>query len=177
MLALNLAKIRTPHEHFEYVYQPKQLGPDIAETDAYKIVAPVELAFDVFKDKDKFRLAGSAKTTLEMPCSRCLEAFTQPVDAEFDLRYHPFAQNSGEGEREVEEDDLTTAFYQDDVIDLGQLMQEQFYLALPMKPLCTEGCRGLCPTCGTNLNRGTCTCSTRWEDPRFAALKALKRDS
>ena len=63
----------------------------------------------------------------------------------FDLRYQPHAQNTGEGEREVEEDDLTTAFYENDEIDLGQLMREQFYLALPMKPLCREDCRGAVP--------------------------------
>ena len=54
-------------------------------------------------------------------------------------------ENTGEGEREIEEDDLTTAFYENDEIDLGQLMREQFYLALPMKPLCRDDCQGLCP--------------------------------
>ena len=66
--------------------------------------------------------------------------------------------NTGEGEREIQEDDLTTAFYQNDEIDLGQMMLEQFYLTLPMKPLCAADCRGLCPVCGINRNRGTCLC-------------------
>ena len=110
-------------------------------------------------------------------CSRCLEPFTLPVDASFDLRYHPHALNTGEGEREVEEDDLTTAFYENETIDLGLLMAEQFYLALPMKPLCSVECKGLCPECGANLNRATCTCTRGWEDPRFAVLKRLKGES
>ena len=76
-----------------------------------------------------------------------------PVDATFDLRYQPRTTDTGEGEREIEEDDLTTAFYDDDNIDLGELMREQFYLALPMKPLCRDDCHGLCAQCGTNLNR------------------------
>jgi uncharacterized protein len=173
MLALNLGKIRTAHEHFEQVYQPEALG---SENDAYRIVEPVSLAFDIYKDKDQFRLAGRVRTRLELPCSRCLEAFSWPVDAEFDLRYQPHSQNTGEGEREVEEDDLSTAFYDNDEIDLGQLMQEQFYLSLPMKPLCSEACRGLCPTCGVNLNRGTCDCNQRWEDPRFEALRSLQAE-
>ena len=54
----------------------------------------------------------------------------------FDLRYQPHALNPGDDEREIEEDDLSTAFYEDEEIDLGQLMREQFYLSLPMKPLC-----------------------------------------
>ena len=43
-----------------------------------------------------------------------------------------------------------------------------------VKPLCRDDCRGLCPQCGTNLNTGTCDCSPVWEDPRLAALKAIK---
>jgi uncharacterized protein len=174
MLALNLNRIRTAQEHFEQVYQPEALG---AETDAYRIAEPVRLAFDIYKDKDQFRLVGTIRTRLELPCSRCLEAFSWPIDAEFDLRYQPHSQNSGEGEREVEEDDLTAAFYENDEIDLGQLMQEQVYLSLPMKPLCSDACKGLCPTCGTNLNRETCDCRTEWEDPRLAALKSLRKES
>ncbi|MGE3955301.1 MAG: DUF177 domain-containing protein [Vicinamibacterales bacterium] len=174
MLSLNLAKIRTAEEHFEREYQPGALG---GGTDAYTIVAPVSLAFDIHKDKDKFHLVGRVKTTLEMPCSRCLEPFTIAVDAPFDLRYQPHTEHHGGGEREVEADDIDTAFYENDEIDLGQLMQEQFYLALPMKPLCKDDCKGLCPNCGTNLNKATCDCNTQWEDPRLAALRALKKDS
>jgi len=54
-------------------------------------------------------------------------------------------------------------------------MHEQFVLSLPMKPLCSEGCKGLCPVCGTNLNRNTCDCKPVWEDPRFAALRELRK--
>ena len=53
-------------------------------------------------------------------------------------------------------------------------MREQFYLALPMKPLCRESCRGLCPECGTNLNTGTCSCVREWTDPRLDGLRALR---
>jgi uncharacterized protein len=174
MLVLNLNNIRTAHERFEQVYQPAELGP---ANEDFRVAAPVSLAFDIYKDKDQFRLVGSVQTTLEMTCSRCLEPFLQPVAADFDLRYQPHSHNVGEGEREVEEDDLTTAFYQNEEIDLGQLMHEQFYLALPMKPLCGDACKGLCPNCGTNLNRSTCDCHPQWEDPRLAALKTLKKDS
>jgi uncharacterized protein len=173
MLSLNLTNIRAQHERFERVYRPDEVPAD----DAFRVVAPVELAFDIFKDNAQFRLVGSVSTTLELPCSRCLEPFALPVASSFDLRYQPHTENTGEGEREVEEDDLTTAFYENDTIDLGHLMREQFFLALPMKPLCREDCQGLCPDCGTNLNRGTCSCERAWEDPRFAALKELRKEN
>jgi DUF177 domain-containing protein len=174
MIALNLNTIKAAREHVEQVYP---LGTVASGHDDFKLVRPIQLAFDIYKDKDQYRLVGRVQTSLELLCGRCLEPFTLPVDAEFDLRYQPHSQNTGEGEREVEEDDLTTAFYENEEIDLAQLMHEQFYLALPMKPLCTDDCSGLCSNCGTNLNRGACDCHPRWEDPRLAALKALKRES
>jgi uncharacterized metal-binding protein YceD (DUF177 family) len=106
---LNLRKIRTPHERFEQVHQP---GVFVNDQDTFKVVEPVALAFDVFKDKDQFRLTGRVQTTLELTCGRCLDPFLWPVDSFFDLRYQPHAANTGEGEVEVEEDDLTTAFYE-----------------------------------------------------------------
>ena len=170
-MRLDLSRIRTPHERFEQVYPPEAFAPD---PESFRVVAPVSLAFDIFKDNDQFRLAGHTRTTLELPCSRCLEPLTIPMDLPFDLRYQPHTANAGEGEREIEEDDLSTAFYENDEIDLEQLMREQFYLALPMKPLCSDTCRGLCPVCGTNLNRGTCDCKRGWDDPRLAPLRQLK---
>lgn len=171
MLLLNLARIRTAEDRFDQVYAPETFADD---RETFTVVAPVRLGFDIHKDQRIFRLVGRVQTSLEMPCGRCLEPFTTPVDAAFDLRYQPRAAAVAEAETEVHDDDFSAAFYDDDEIDLGQLMREQFYLAVPMKPLCREDCRGLCAQCGTNLNRGACSCVTDWEDPRFAALKALR---
>ena len=173
-MLLHLSKIRTAHERYEKVYDAEAFA---SEQESFTVVRPVALAFDIFKDKAHFRLVGQVTTVLNLPCGRCLESFSLPVDASFDLRYQPHTANTGAGEREIEEDDLSTAFYEDDTIDLGQLMREQFYLVLPMKPLCREDCRGLCPMCGMNLNRGKCGCTREWEDPRLAVLKTFRKES
>ena len=89
------------------------------------------------------------------------------------MRYLPASEMSTEEEREVPDEDLETSYYRDDRIDLNELLREQFYLALPMKPLCLDDCRGLCAQCGTNLNTGSCDCAPVWEDPRLAPLKNL----
>ena len=170
MLLLNLNKIRTAQDRIEQVYGPDQFEAD----EDFRVAAPVSLAFDIFKDKRAFRLTGRVQSSLELKCSRCLEPYTVPVDHEFDLRYQPHTVNHAESEREIEEEDLGIAFYEGDEIDLGHLMHEQFVLSLPMKPLCGDGCKGLCPICGTNLNRGTCDCKPVWEDPRLAALRELR---
>jgi uncharacterized protein len=169
-----LDRIRTAEEHFEELYPADEFGAD----PDFRVVVPVALKFDILRDQKVFRLVGRLKTTLELPCGRCLEPFSWPVDARFDLRYQPLIVGGGhEVERQIEEDDLSTAVYEHDEIDLALLMREQFVLSLPMKPLCGDGCQGLCPACGTNLNRGTCDCTYVWDDPRLAPLKALKKES
>jgi uncharacterized protein len=172
-MRLSLRSLQGAHEHVEKRYEPSLFPGD---TEGFRVASPVTLAFDVDRQEPgRYRLSGHVSGTLELACSRCLEPFRLPVDMPFDLRYVPRSENTGEGEREVEEDDLTTAFYSDEQIDLGQLMLEQFHLALPMKPLCREDCRGLCPQCGTNLNTGACECRQSWVDPRLAALKELQK--
>lgn len=172
-MLLDLTRYRQPEADFDRTFTPEEVS---GRDDAYRVVTPVRLAFQILKDKDRFRLVGRLTAELELPCSRCLEPFRLPVDAPFDLRYLPATEASAEAEAEVEEDDLETSYYRDDQIDLNELIREQFYLALPMKPLCQEDCRGLCPQCGTNLNAGACACAPVWEDPRLAALRALRPD-
>jgi uncharacterized protein len=170
-MLFDLSKLRGAHEHIERTLQPSVFDPQDAE---YRVAAPADLSLDIRKaGADLFDVSGRVRTKLELECSRCLELFEIPVDAEFNLRYVPHAQNAGEGEREVDEDDLATAYFRDNVLDLADLLREQFVLALPMKPLHDEACRGLCPECGANLNRGDCGHSSRWEDPRLVPLKGL----
>lgn len=168
-MLLDLTQIRQPETELVRRYTPQQFE---GRGHQFRVVEPVELKLRIHKDHERFRLVGTVSTVLELACSRCLEPFLLPVTSTFDLRYLPQSENIGE-ERKVEADDLSDAFYRDDVIDLGQLMEEQFYLALPMKPLCRADCKGLCPNCGANLNDTRCDCQVRWEDPRFAGLKAL----
>jgi uncharacterized protein len=164
-------------EHVDRTFQASEFEAGAAADEAYKVVAPVHLVMDVHKDGDAYRASGHVTTRLGLDCGRCLEAFEIPIDSPFELRYVPAPVAAGdevEAEREVNEDDLTTAFYQNEAIDLGELMHEQFVLSLPMKPLCTDACKGLCLQCGTNLNKSTCECKpARTTDPRLEALKGL----
>ena len=168
-MILDLTHIRQPETEFSREYPAEAFD---GRASQFRVTEPVSLRFTVHKDKNRYRLVGTLSTNLELTCSRCVEPFQLPIDSRFDVRYLPQSANTGE-EREIEEDDLSDAFYRDDQIDLGQLIDEQFYLALPMKPLCGDDCKGLCPNCGVNLNLETCDCEVRWEDPRLAGLKAL----
>ena len=172
-LLLDVSQMREALARVERTFPPDALPSD---GDHYRITAPFGLRGTVRKDRQQYRLVGRFQATLELTCSRCLDAFTVAIDEAVDVLYLPHAEEQVPAEREVEDDDLSTAYYQDQVIDLGQLMQEQFYLAVPMKPLCREDCHGLCPVCGTNLNAGSCSCHPTWVDPRLAVLAQLKKD-
>ncbi len=170
-LLLDISRMREARDRIERTYQP---GAFDLTGEVFHLAGPVVLTLEVNKDKDQFHLIGRVRATIELSCCRCLESFSIPLDEPVDLLYLPHAKNVGEDEQEIEEDDLTTAYYRNQAIDLGQIMQEQFQLAVPMKPLCRESCRGLCPMCGIDLNSGSCDCRPVWEDPRLAALREMK---
>ena len=144
--------------------------------DEYTVVSDVALMLRVRKDGDKYRIVGGVRTDLRLSCCRCLDPFEVPREMSVDLLYLPQTANKGEADSEVSDEDLSTAFYRDQQIDLAHMVREQLQLSMPMKPLCHDECRGLCPMCGTNLNIEPCSCDARWRDPRFAALERLIRD-
>jgi uncharacterized protein len=169
-LLLDLTQIRGPREHVHRTYPASAFD---ARDDEFRVVGDVNLDFDVDKQDTNVKLTGRLEATLEIPCSRCAESMTVPVETTFDLQYVPSSSNQGNPEQEVTEEDLGVAYLEGEVIDLGELVREQFYLTLPMKPLCRSDCAGLCPECGTNLNVARCDCEHRWVDPRMAALQEL----
>jgi uncharacterized protein len=114
---------------------------------------------------------GRIAATVPLQCSRCLEPLRVPVAAEVGLRLVPRPATTHDAE--LARDDLDVDFYANDQIDVARLVEAETTLAVPMKPLCREACRGLCPACGTNRNLGDCACAERPADPRWAALGRL----
>ena len=165
----DVSRLRTGTDRLTRRFEPSEFPVE----EEFRLGAPVDLDVEIHKDATKVRVTGRVVTALQLVCSRCLEPFDIPVDAAFDAMFLPVATNAGGDEQEVADEDLGVSFYKDETLDLGELMREQFYLVLPMKPLCRPDCKGLCPVCGINRNRETCTCQTEWTDPRLDALKRL----
>ena len=168
-MLLDLKTLGESRVHLERTYPPSAFEA----TDEFIVGKPVELVCEVEKIRDWYQLAGHLSTRLRVQCCRCGEGCDTDLDVAFDLRYVSEALSTGTNAAEIDNEDLTVAFYRDDQIDLRQLISEQFYLGLPMKPLCQEDCRGLCAACGKNLNFADCGCSVEWRDPRLAALDGL----
>ena len=89
--------------------------------------------------------------------------------------YHPLEELKGEGKYEIKDDELDMGFYAADEFDLLGLIKEQIVLNVPMKLLCNEECKGICPKCGTDLNINKCNCSLTEVDSRLEILKDLLR--
>jgi uncharacterized protein len=117
---------------------------------------------------------GSLSGQLELACSRCLEPFAAPAAIDFDLLLVPGPPSATAAEAELSPDDLDLDYYTGEIIDLESLLREQIILMLPLKPLCDETCKGLCPHCGANLKREPCACPTGVVNSPFALLAKLK---
>ena len=174
-MVLDLRAMRVSVGRVDRVFAASQFASEPG--DDYSVADAVSLRSRVHRDGEHYRLVGGVETRLRLACCRCLEPFDVPVSLSVDLMYLPHRTNIGDGESEISDEDLSTAFYRDDQIDLGLMIREQFQLSLPMKPLCRQACRGLCPMCGLNLNSERCSCDTRWRDPRLEALSALRSSS
>jgi uncharacterized protein len=187
-MLLDISRVRRGAEEVNRRYEPEAfagLESFVGLQNEFRVTGVTTITGTAKRDTGTaVVLAVRVASTLEMACSRCLEAFDVPVDAAVETRFVPAGDlakvtaetvRSGEIEDDIEEHDLGLAEYRDETIDLGDVMKEQFVLALPMKPLCKDDCQGLCPVCGVNRNRESCECRQEWVDPRLAALAELKK--
>ena len=174
-MLLDLNKLHGQREHVERTLKPSAVGDPDPDYPSSRLLS---LRWTCQGRRGRFRGDRPGKDAVGaglQPLPRALRDL--PVDAPFELRYVPDAHGRGRARNgRSRTDDLTTAFYRDGLLDIGELLREQFQLALPMKPLCSDACRGLCALCGTNLNRSECDCKPEWEDPRLAPLKSLLTD-
>jgi uncharacterized protein len=113
------------------------------------------------------------RVTVELNCSRCLEELTYPLRLKFSEEYVPSVDIVTGSELPAPEDESTFVIDANHVLDLTEAVREYVLLAVPMKPLCKEACKGLCPTCGQNLNKGKCNCPQQPTDSRLAILAKL----
>ena len=116
---------------------------------------------------------GRLEAVLDTLCSRCLEDVHLPISTDFSYTLLPEMRIIQE-ELELQAEDLEVSYYSGDVIDLDPMITEQLLLQIPMKVLCREDCRGLCPHCGINLNTGSCHCHHDHIDERLLILKKIK---
>jgi uncharacterized protein len=158
---------RADTEPLEFSERPVVSPPDGGE-DVVS-VGEVEIRGRVERAGRGYLLEAQVEGRASLRCVRCLGEFAFPFREQMQLHLLPTAAQPREDETRLVRDDLEVRFYEEPRLDLVEVAAEQFALAVPMKPLCGETCRGICPRCGANLNEGACACPPE-RDERFAPL-------
>ncbi len=176
---LDIKKLELDPLDFDEEFQPDviDLAGEARQITPLKAAGHAEIVEEhhgkhlIIKD---IRLRGKLSAGLELQCARCLEPVKRDVTREFELLYRPLGADAGRDELSVTDAEAEIGYYQGDGIELEDVLREQVLLALPLKVICAEDCRGLCPHCGKNLNQEQCSCAVALQDPRWAALKDIR---
>lgn len=132
--------------------------------------SPVRVAASITNTGDYLLAKGMIYADLTLVCSRCLDKFSYHLKADFEEKYSDRQPGSVDGEEDIN-------YFEGDSIDLTDDIIANILLSLPMKYICSENCKGLCPHCGKNLNTGECNCTEEDLDPRLEILKNLLKDN
>lgn len=108
------------------------------------------------------------RTKAHYICDRCLNEYERDYAWHFEVLFH-----LGLSDLQTDEDDVIMLSPEQREIDLDPFIEEQLILSVPMKTVCRDDCRGICPGCGADLNHESCTCSETSIDPRWEKLKIL----
>ena len=146
----------------------------LAADEGIRLVGPVAATVSITPEKGMFRVQGCVKGKVDIPCSRCLQRLHLEIEETFSLTYADHVPGGDEAVVELTAADMGMEQLAGGRIDLAEALQEQVVMGLPMRPLCRQDCKGLCPACGADLNTETCTCASPAKDPRFAVLEKLK---
>jgi len=148
------------YKDFEFNFPQLSFSPDLTLVNIQgKIVVSVT--------EDGVVAEGKITALTQLSCSRCLEDYWQPITIEFT---EIFTSHPLEDQDEVLGEQLLPA---DGSIDLSPIIRDYASLDIPIRQLCSPDCKGLCPVCGTDLNKKDCGHKPEHIDPRMAALQEL----
>jgi uncharacterized protein len=137
---------------------------------------PVSTDFVLGHHDRDLHVEGKVETSIRFRCSRCMKEFSRPLSAGFDLSYLPQPKwKNGDAEIELRYEDMEVAYYDGIALDVGLMILEQIELAMPMKFICRENCKGLCYKCGADLNEGACFCKNEESDSRLSVLLDFRK--
>ena len=142
---------------------------------AVPLAGSLRAGFVLTRFRERVLLQGEVAAPVRLECSRCLSVFASTLRSEVEM-YLQEQEGESDSEEEVEltPEEIGIQHLNEGRIDLRAVLSEQIHLALPVKPLCREDCRGLCPRCGVDLNSQPCGCTDEVHDPRWEVLKKLK---
>ena len=162
-MIIEFSDINTKKEKEKKISYEVEAAPFVYDGENIKYSDKIKVEGKVSVQDDVISLKFNVKTKLELMCSRCLDTFIYPIDIDIEER---FTNDESKSDDEI-------VFVKSDSVDITEIIENAMISTLPIKRLCSEKCKGLCQSCGKNLNKETCTCQVEDVDIRLAGLKAL----
>lgn len=172
-MLIEIENLTQREKPFAHTYEASELP---LEDESVRLLEDVEAHGRVARKGERVRLSGEIRTKLEKLCDRCLRQVVLPVEATFDAIFVSPDVETARESPVLEADDLDVSVLEGSAIDIDEVVREQILLAADLRTLCQEGCKGLCPDCGVNLNDEQCGCETVKVDPRWAALGGWRNE-
>jgi len=177
-MLISIRELELHEVTFSQAFRPEAIdfGPDLRQHTPLQTQGRAELVEERRgrgQALEDIRMVGDFSTQLELRCARCLEPVLRDVAGDFDLIYRPLGADAGMEERSIRGAEADIGYYRGEGLLLEDVLREQVLLAVPLKAVCKEACKGLCPRCGRNLNFEACTCQPV-PDQRWGALHGLR---
>ncbi len=132
---------------------------DFIYDDNIDLEEPVKASIYLNRISNEVLVKGNIEFVMIQSCNRCLNRFSKNINMDISLSYNLSSKDLHVKDKQLIKNELDEEIYFSDEIDLFQIIKEQAFLNIPMKSLCSEDCKGLCPSCGKNLNDGLCDCN------------------
>lgn len=162
-IILQDSNVKSITKDIDFTYHKENL---VYNNETIKILKPIQVKGKVVVSRGIADVKLSVNTRMLHTCSRCLEQFEKDLELIVDEKVS----------KNEQEDGNIIALEEGDTLDLRDVVLNDIYLALPLKILCKEDCKGLCQICGSNLNQTQCSCTVDETDPRLSALKDMFKE-
>ena len=161
---------------FDHVFAPGNIdffSDDLKQVGDLRAVGEAEMLDP--SGAREIRVRGDVQGEMEVCCARCLSPTRVGVSSALDLYYRPMSEIArNEEEVAISEAETEIGFYEGGGLELADVIREQIMIQLPMRSICREDCKGICPICGGNRNFEDCRCQEHFSDPRWEALRKWK---
>jgi len=158
-MKIAVSDIKAEPKHVAYVEDVNELNERLGRgVRDFQVTRGMQVGVDYYRAGLDLFFAGAVTGEVVGTCARCLEDYTFPLERRFAVVLTPRVAALATG-GQLTADELERSTYAGEEVDVTPLIYEETILALPTRALCAEGCKGLCPRCGANLNQGPCACT------------------
>lgn len=168
MIKLDIGSLPEGHSRQDIEESASDLGLDV---EGGCLTSPVAVSLDIARSGGEIYITGRAQVSAVLQCARCLEQYPSTLECPVEVMVIVGDEAVGQ-----EDDHLARLPVGAKHVDLTGEVRSELLVRLPLKPLCREDCKGLCPRCGANLNLEKCSCRAERSDSRWDALRHLKKD-